>query len=132
VIQSAIPECKSVSESAQVVWLGNPVQHCQVILTPPNRCLDKQLDLSYKTTCAIMSFKGISEIITMWRENMFGLQGIGLPELVIVLVIVLIIFGASRLREIGGALGGAISEFRSSVSEQGGEDEEPAEASKEA
>jgi sec-independent protein translocase protein TatA len=64
---------------------------------------------------------------------MFGLQGIGLPELVVVLVIVLIIFGASRLREIGGALGGAISEFRSSVS---GEDEEekqkPAESKEEA
>jgi sec-independent protein translocase protein TatA len=63
---------------------------------------------------------------------MFGLQGIGLPELVVVLVIVLIIFGASRLREIGGALGGAISEFRSSVSAQDEEDQEPAEASKEA
>ena len=63
---------------------------------------------------------------------MFGLQGIGLPELVVVLVIVLIIFGASRLREIGGALGGAISEFRSSVSGQDEEDKEPAEASKEA
>ncbi|MFB0534813.1 MAG: twin-arginine translocase TatA/TatE family subunit, partial [Anaerolineae bacterium] len=35
------------------------------------------------------------------------MQGIGLPELLIVLVIVLIIFGASRLRDIGGALGGA-------------------------
>jgi sec-independent protein translocase protein TatA len=63
---------------------------------------------------------------------MFGLQGIGLPELVIVLVIVLIIFGASRLREIGGALGGAISEFRSSVSEQDEEDQEPTESKKEA
>jgi sec-independent protein translocase protein TatA len=63
---------------------------------------------------------------------MFGLQGIGLPELVVVLVIVLIIFGASRLREIGGALGGAISEFRSSVSAQDEEDQEPVEAKKEA
>ncbi len=63
---------------------------------------------------------------------MFGLQGIGLPELVVVLVIVLIIFGASRLREIGGALGGAISEFRSSVSAQDEEDQEPAEGKKEA
>jgi sec-independent protein translocase protein TatA len=59
---------------------------------------------------------------------MFGLQGIGLPELLVVLVIVLIIFGASRLREIGGALGGAISEFRHSVSEK---DEKPAEAKEE-
>jgi len=53
---------------------------------------------------------------------MFGLQGIGLPELLVVLVIVLLIFGASRLREIGGALGGAISEFRRSVSEHDEED----------
>ena len=62
---------------------------------------------------------------------MFGLQGIGLPELLVVLVIVLIIFGASRLRDIGGALGGAISEFRRSVSEQDEEDEKPAEAKEE-
>ncbi len=63
---------------------------------------------------------------------MFGLQGVGLPELVVVLVIVLVIFGASRLRDIGGALGGAISEFRSSVSEQDEKDQEPAETEKEA
>jgi sec-independent protein translocase protein TatA len=63
---------------------------------------------------------------------MFGLQGIGLPELIVVLVIVLIIFGASRLREIGGALGGAISEFRRSVSTEDEEDQEPVEAKKEA
>jgi sec-independent protein translocase protein TatA len=63
---------------------------------------------------------------------MFGLQGIGLPELVIVLVIVLIIFGASRLRDIGGALGGAISEFRRSVSVEDEEGQEPAEGQKEA
>ena len=63
---------------------------------------------------------------------MFGPHGIGLPELVVVLVIVLIVFGASRLREIGGALGGAISEFRRSVSTQDEEDQEPAEGEKEA
>jgi len=64
---------------------------------------------------------------------MLGLQGVGLPELIVVLVIVLIIFGASRLRDIGGALGGAISEFRSSVSGQDDEeDKEPAEDTKEA
>jgi sec-independent protein translocase protein TatA len=58
---------------------------------------------------------------------MLGLKGIGLPELLVVLVIILIIFGASRLRDIGGALGGAISEFRRSVSEQDEEDQKPAE-----
>jgi len=40
-------------------------------------------------------------------------------------------FGASRLRDIGGALGGAISEFRSSVSGPDEEDKETAEGEKE-
>jgi sec-independent protein translocase protein TatA len=39
-------------------------------------------------------------------------RGIGIPELVIVLVIVMIIFGVGRLTEVGGALGKAIREFR--------------------
>ncbi len=37
---------------------------------------------------------------------------IGPMELIIVLVIVLIIFGAGRLPEVGGAMGRAIREFR--------------------
>ena len=39
-------------------------------------------------------------------------RGIGVPELVIILVIVMIIFGVGRLSEIGGALGRSIREFR--------------------
>ena len=39
---------------------------------------------------------------------------IGPFELVIVLVIVMVIFGVGRLPEIGGAVGKAIREFRSS------------------
>ena len=38
---------------------------------------------------------------------------IGAPELIIGLVIVLIVFGVGRLPEIGGAMGKAIKEFRS-------------------
>ena len=37
----------------------------------------------------------------------------GTMELIIVLVVVLIIFGVGRLPEIGGAMGKAIKEFRS-------------------
>jgi sec-independent protein translocase protein TatA len=40
------------------------------------------------------------------------MAGLGWQELVIVLVIVIIIFGAGRLPEIGGALGKSIKEFR--------------------
>jgi sec-independent protein translocase protein TatA len=43
-------------------------------------------------------------------------HGIGVPELVIILVIVMIIFGVGRLPEIGGAMGKAIREFRSTQS----------------
>ena len=43
--------------------------------------------------------------------------GLGWPELTIILVIVLVIFGASRVPEIGRALGKGIREFRGSVSE---------------
>jgi sec-independent protein translocase protein TatA len=56
---------------------------------------------------------------------------LGLPELIIVLVIVLIIFGASRLRGIGQGLGGAISAFRREV-RQGKEQEETGASTSEA
>lgn len=42
--------------------------------------------------------------------------GIGPPELIIILVIVLIIFGAGKLPEIGGAMGKAIQAFRATQS----------------
>jgi sec-independent protein translocase protein TatA len=41
--------------------------------------------------------------------------GIGMPELIIILVIILIIFGAGKLPEIGGGMGKAIRNFRSAT-----------------
>ena len=41
--------------------------------------------------------------------------GLGLPELVIILVIVILIFGASRLGDIGSGLGKAIRGFKDSM-----------------
>lgn len=43
--------------------------------------------------------------------------GIGMPEMLIILVIVLIIFGAGKLPEIGGAIGKGIKNFKKSVRE---------------
>jgi len=43
--------------------------------------------------------------------------GIGLPELLIILVIILIIFGVGKLPEIGSALGRGIKNFKKSVNE---------------
>jgi sec-independent protein translocase protein TatA len=45
------------------------------------------------------------------------MAGLGWQELVIVLVIVIIIFGAGKLPEIGGALGKGIKEFKSQSSD---------------
>ena len=41
--------------------------------------------------------------------------GLGLPELVVILVIILLIFGANRLGDIGSCLGKAIRGFKDSV-----------------
>ena len=38
--------------------------------------------------------------------------GIGMPELIIILVIILIIFGAGKLPEIGAGMGKAIRNFK--------------------
>jgi len=41
--------------------------------------------------------------------------GLGLPELLIILVIILLVFGANRLGDIGSGLGKAIRGFKDSV-----------------
>jgi len=38
--------------------------------------------------------------------------GLGVPELVVILVIALLVFGPGRLPEIGGALGKGIRDFK--------------------
>ena len=43
--------------------------------------------------------------------------GIGMPEFLIILVIILIIFGAGKLPEIGSALGKGIKNFKKSMNE---------------
>ncbi len=44
--------------------------------------------------------------------------GFGMPELIIILVLVLIIFGAGKLPQIGDALGKGIRNFRKSTLER--------------
>lgn len=43
--------------------------------------------------------------------------GIGMPELIIILVIILVIFGAGKLPEIGTGLGKAIRGFKGGLKE---------------
>jgi len=57
--------------------------------------------------------------------------GLGATELIIILVIVVILFGASRLPEIGRGVGEAIKNFKKSISEQPEIDVTPDNESKE-
>jgi sec-independent protein translocase protein TatA len=42
------------------------------------------------------------------------MPNLGVPELIIIFLIVIVIFGVGRLPEIGGAIGKSIREFRDS------------------
>ena len=45
------------------------------------------------------------------------MMGIGFPELMIILIIIMIIFGAGKLPEIGSAFGRSIKNFKTSMKE---------------
>ena len=45
------------------------------------------------------------------------MMGIGFPELMIILVIIMIVFGAGKLPEIGSAFGNSIRNFKKSMKE---------------
>lgn len=47
-----------------------------------------------------------------------GIGGLGVPELLIILAIVIVLFGASRLAGVGSAMGSSIREFRRSVKDE--------------
>ncbi|HDZ24765.1 MAG TPA: twin-arginine translocase TatA/TatE family subunit [Desulfobacteraceae bacterium] len=53
--------------------------------------------------------------------------GIGMPELIIILIIILIIFGAGKLPEIGSGIGKGIKNFKKATNEAQKEIQEPEE-----
>ncbi len=57
--------------------------------------------------------------------------GLGMPELLVILVIVLVIFGASRLPQLGEGLGKAIKGFKKGISDAPTPDSTSADAKKE-
>ncbi|MAT99967.1 MAG: twin-arginine translocase TatA/TatE family subunit [Anaerolineaceae bacterium] len=52
------------------------------------------------------------------------MAGLGVPELLIILAVVLLVFGVGRISRIGSELGKGISAFREGVREGGKEEEE--------
>ena len=58
-------------------------------------------------------------------------QSLGPAELIIILAIVVVLFGASRIGDIGGSIGRGIREFRREVKEGEKEEEEKEKAAAE-
>jgi len=59
------------------------------------------------------------------------MMGLGMPELIIILVIALLIFGAGKLPQVGSSVGKAIREFKGAVEEKPGKDDSAKEEEKE-
>ncbi|HUG41988.1 MAG TPA: twin-arginine translocase TatA/TatE family subunit [Longimicrobiales bacterium] len=57
-----------------------------------------------------------------------GFGSVGVWEVILILAVLLLVFGAKRLPEIGSALGKGIREFKGSVREIEGEIKRPAES----
>ncbi len=51
--------------------------------------------------------------------------GLGIPELIIIMVIILLIFGAGKLPEVGSSIGKAIKGFKKSMKEPDNTDVSP-------
>ena len=56
------------------------------------------------------------------------MMGLGVTELVIILVIVIVLFGASRLPQIGRGIGEGISNFKKSIRTEKSKSEEEQES----
>lgn len=53
------------------------------------------------------------------------LKSIGPTELIIILVIVIVLFGAGRIGKLGKEMGSAVSEFRKGIKEGTDEEDQP-------
>ena len=60
-----------------------------------------------------------------------GIGGISPVQLIIILVIVLLIFGSRKLRNLGGDLGSAVKGFKKAVKEEGSDQESDQESAPE-
>jgi sec-independent protein translocase protein TatA len=60
-----------------------------------------------------------------WTAGRRKMPNIGLPEIAIILVIALIVFGPKRLPELGRSMGKGIREFKNSLTSDKDDDEVP-------
>ena len=50
--------------------------------------------------------------------------GLGVPELILILIVIILLFGVGRISKIGGELGSAIREFRNGLGKKEKSEEE--------
>ena len=60
-----------------------------------------------------------------------GIGGIGIWQLLIILLIVVMLFGTKKLRNLGSDLGGALKGFKTAMKDDKGDDEEEEEENSE-
>lgn len=64
----------------------------------------------------------------MGQQNFADFMGIGTPELIIILVILLLLFGGSKLPQLAKSIGSSVKELRKGVQDEA-KDTGPAKAS---
>lgn len=62
----------------------------------------------------------------MTSTTLFAVFGLGMPEMIIILVILLVLFGGSKLPSLAKGLGQSIKEFKKSSKEEPEPEPEPA------
>ena len=64
------------------------------------------------------------------HAHLAGILGMGAPELMVILVIMLVLFGGAKLPELAKGLGQSIKEFKKAAKESDDEEMKPTEAKK--
>jgi sec-independent protein translocase protein TatA len=90
------------------------------VINPPTAATD--IVFSQQSVYLVASqAAGQLTVFLLRRQSMFGL---GTQELLIILVLVMIIFGAGKLPQVGGALGKGLRNFKKGMSDNEEEIEE--------